>query len=438
MKFGGGTGYYGSNKNQWGEEISRPKKSSGHSLYSNTSGVSTWARDKAAKEAKKKAEKEKKVVQEHEQNLKAAINKASIYNDVMFNPERLYLEGLEIFNLSMRTSVESIYRKNGFDTAKHNLNYALLFGELRAFELLLDLYGTGSLATFLIMIARELGVAEMSDKAFLKHKVEDTSCLNSVQKCAEIIRQNAKKYGSSIITAEMKSEAIAAYNDGLEVKYQLLSPAQVRNMNIQAHSWEKGLEWKNDFSDTKVAVIQKGDFACGIMQKTICNTNFTLMVHYYHYHYQIRITQYQSIELPKAILPPGENINISLAVTQPSGQRISEIDPAYFTVNYNDIGKLVKISLPSNPVIINVVQERSPVVVMYKGNIYVLPVNSGNLHKLTTKVNENGGQIEVLGNEQFSVEPYVVNMNTHYASPIIGEHRIVDDSSSCFKCCELF
>jgi|GEM_PF-5315076 len=107
----------------------------------------------------------------------------------------------------------------------------------------------------------------------------------------------------------------------------------------------------------------------------------------------LEIKKYTAITIPDII----ENVktpHLEFIFNKLNGSKMNKKDTAYLKLDYNDDGKVIKLSLPNPPTYF---QDKPfyPVLSIYKSKFYILPINSGQYQHLVEKIYENGGNLEI-------------------------------------------
>ena len=216
--------------------------------------------------------------------------------------------------------------------------------------------------------------------------------ISAVSKCVENIKHNKLIVGNGKITPEMMLEALTAYNDGLAPELQLKDDSNYYQAlelptPMMAIPVKDIPQMPTQESVTKTTEIKNDSIVYGVMTEKIVETPH----HYKANGQKITIEKYRTLTLPD-YLKPGQEFIMSFPVNTPSGERIGVIDPAYLTVTYNNSGKLVKLSLPNKPVVDQT--DSGPVLMLFKGSVYTLPITTAHYLHLTDLVRANNGTVE--------------------------------------------
>ncbi len=110
----------------------------------------------------------------------------------------------------------------------------------------------------------------------------------------------------------------------------------------------------------------------------------------------------RSVSLPTQ-LDPAEKMDIFLAVSDANGKRISKDNPLYFSAHYDEMGKLVEMSMPK-PVQLGG-KDTDPISFQHGENTYYLPINTGQYRLMQKEILKNKGvQIEDLTIENLAAD----------------------------------
>lgn len=363
--------------------------------------------------------------------------------------DSILVKGISIWEFYVET--DQIYEKNikadwvlAFNMARQYLEIAFLFGKVEAIKPLSYIYAYNWHEKVNHELSRLVrGVKEKLENVNFVHKDPTKNAL--ISKCAEVIKQNASKYGDSKITSKMLIEAQQNYNNGLDYIYQIHAANNSEvNMGHHIHIETSNLPQADD---QKQDIKQNGK---------IIDIAFKGMVFGKVYDHEIigpvklkvngqlvTIDKYRSLTIPDHI-KPGEDIQCSYAIKQPNGRNILQSDAAYLIVKYDSSGKLMKLSVPSNPAI-SYTDEQAPALVMYNQKVYTLPVSSGNYWHLKQLVEKNQGTIVIENpNINIHVEPliFLPTAHVHYQplrifqanelnTPLIGTTNQPVDNDLC-------
>jgi hypothetical protein len=86
---------------------------------------------------------------------------------------------------------------------------------------------------------------------------------------------------------------------------------------------------------------------------------------------------------------PGK-LDLSLAVLDENGNRISKDNAVYFTAHYDKNGKLAEMSMPQ-PIKFTSADKESPITIEHDGKTYTLPINRGQYERMEQEIAKNKG-----------------------------------------------
>ncbi len=122
--------------------------------------------------------------------------------------------------------------------------------------------------------------------------------------------------------------------------------------------------------------------------------------------YIATITKYRSIMFPDKLAQQRESLELTFAISKPDGNRIAAKDVAYLKLNYDEDGRLIKLSIPGN-ITVPGFDPNLPVITMYHGAPYVVPITVGTFKFLEKIVIQNNGVIEIGNTEQGAMAEYI-------------------------------
>lgn len=151
-------------------------------------------------------------------------------------------------------------------------------------------------------------------------------------------------------------------------------------------SWGKAIQL---YSEGKVA---------GIMYEQMLATSIRFKV---NNTFVVKIEQFRSVKLPDKV-NLDVTYKIQLACSNPDGSKMSAKDPAYFEIDYDQNGKLEKVTVPNTPLLSS--NPTWPVLTVYHGKVCSLPISSGAYNWLVQKIQENHGDVVIGHTEDYRLD----------------------------------
>lgn len=404
--------------------------------YKNTSSSNNYGNKNYGSERyvapdykKLREEKEAKERKEFEQ----LMNNGTSYK----TSESMFYDGKHMVRLISETCVTVDYPPkyyvDGIDFAEENLKFALIFGQKEAAYYLFHIYSKGilkrkqnkPLSRIILHIGILLGEQLCIDIIKKEKPINEKDLVLIAQKCVVEIKENKEIFlDNTEILPDTKKDVLKAFNNAignfghepLIVENNLEQPVVWKESNNKNSNGTNGIN--NKTSDIKVG---------GKVFGTITESTINYNRNYFINEANVVVVKFRSITFPENI-NSGEFIKLSYALTFPNGNAIYETDPAYLVIEYNKQGRLHFMNLPNIPVVSNDYNE--PVLINYHGNIYVLPVSSGEYNKLVQCINSNNGKIvfDNIDKKELVVVPLNFNVS----------NNISQSSSQCCDFCYVY
>ncbi|WP_417905262.1 hypothetical protein [Candidatus Tisiphia endosymbiont of Micropterix aruncella] len=136
----------------------------------------------------------------------------------------------------------------------------------------------------------------------------------------------------------------------------------------------------------------------GIMYEQMLATSIRFKV---NNNYVVKIEQFRSVMLPDKV-NLDVTYKIQLVCSDPDGSKMSVKDAAYLEINYDQNGKLEKMTVPNTPKLSS--NPTWSVLTVYHGKVCSLPVSSGTYNWLVQKIQENHGDVVIGHTEDYHLD----------------------------------
>lgn len=140
------------------------------------------------------------------------------------------------------------------------------------------------------------------------------------------------------------------------------------------------------------------DKVAGIMYEQMLATSIRFKV---NNNYVVKIEQFRSVSLPDKV-NLDVTYKIQLVCSNPDGSKMSAKGAAYLEINYDQNGKIEKVTVPNTPKLSS--NPTWPVLTVYHGKVCSLPVSSGTYNWLVQKIQENHGDIVIGHTEDYHLD----------------------------------